>query len=300
MRYVAGMDGGGTKTALAIASERGEAVHRFVSGPINYNGQDEESIRRSFREMFAEIERVCGGLANCARLCIGAAGVSHPTVVSRMTELVRSCGYEGGLIIAGDHETALRGAHESPHGIILIAGTGSICFGRNEAGAEHRTGGCGYLIDDEGSGYSIGRELLSAVVRAGDGRLPPTAITSLVFKRLGIDSVRQVIGFAHDKTTNKKDIAALASLLPEACALGDDAARAIVRKSADALLELVVPVAEKLELGGGRLALAGSVLLRNDDIREALLARLKREYPAMAAYPAKQEASWGAVLMALE
>lgn len=299
MGYVAGMDGGGTKTALTIADERGEAVHRFVSGPINFNGQDEASIRRSFEEMFAEIGRVCGGLANCARICIGAAGVSNPTVVSRMTELVRSCGYEGGLIIAGDHETALRGAHESPHGMILIAGTGSICFGRNAAGAEHRAGGCGYLIDDEGSGYSIGRELLSAVVRANDGRLPPTAITSLVYERLGIDSVRQVIGFAHDKTTNKKDIAALAPLLSEACALGDAAAAAIVRKSAAALRELVAPVAEKLNLQGGNLALAGSVLLRNDEVRAELLGLLNRDFPDMIVYPAKQEASWGAVLMAM-
>ncbi|MFB9279081.1 BadF/BadG/BcrA/BcrD ATPase family protein [Cohnella cellulosilytica] len=297
---MAGMDGGGTKTALTIANERGEAVHRFVSGPINFNGQDEASVRGSFAEMFAEIGRACGGLANCARICIGAAGVSHPTVVARMTELARSCGYEGELIIVGDHETALRGAHESPHGMILIAGTGSICFGRNEAGAEHRAGGCGHLIDDEGSGYSIGRELLSAVVRANDGRLPPTAITALVYGRLGIASVRQAIGFAHDKTTNKKDIAALAPLLSEACALGDAAALAIVRKSAEALRELVAPVAEKLELRRGNLALAGGVLLCSAEVRTELTGLLQRDYPGMQAYPAKRDAAWGAVLTALE
>lgn len=299
MRYVAGMDGGGTKTALTVADERGEAVHRFVSGPINFNGQDEASIRVSFEMMFAEIGRACGGLENCARICIGAAGVSNPTVVSKMSELVRACGYGGELILVGDHETALRGAHESPHGMILIAGTGSICFGRNEAESEHRAGGCGYLIDDEGSGYSIGRDLLSAVVRAHDGRLPPTAITGLVYERLGIGTVRQVIGFAHDPSTNKKDIAGLAPLLSEACALKDAAAMAIVRKSAEALRELVVPVAEKLDLRGGNLALAGSVLLRNAEVRTELLGLLKREYPDMNVYSAKREASWGAVLMAM-
>jgi len=300
MSYVAGMDGGGTKTALTIADERGERVHDFVSGPINFNGQDEESIRRSFSEMFEEIDRACGGMENCVRLCIGAAGVSNPAVASRLTEFARGCGYEGELLVVGDHETALRGAHESPHGMILIAGTGSICFGRNEAGQEHRTGGCGYLIDDEGSGYSIGRDLLSAVVRANDGRIRPTAITALVYERLQADSVRQLIGFAHDKRTNKKDIAALAPLLSEACAQGDAAALAIARKSAESLRELVAPVAEKLSLQGGNLALAGSVLLRNDNVRSELLTLLKRDYPEMKVYPAKKEASWGAVLMALK
>ncbi|TVX97392.1 N-acetylglucosamine kinase [Cohnella terricola] len=300
MGYVAGMDGGGTKTALTIANERGEEVYRFVSGPINFNGQDEESIRLSFEEMFAEIARVCGGLANCSSICIGAAGVSNPAVASRITELVRSFDYEGRLIIAGDHETALRGAHESSNGIILIAGTGSICYGRNEAGAEHRAGGCGHLIDDEGSGYSIGRELLSAVVRANDGRLPPTAITSLVYERLGVNTVRQVIGFAHDKKTNKKDIAALAPLLSDACELGDAAALAIVRKSAEALREVVSPVVERLSLQSGHLALAGSVLLRNEEVRAELLSLLSRDYPELSVYFAKREAAWGAVLMALE
>ncbi|WP_229263624.1 N-acetylglucosamine kinase [Cohnella cholangitidis] len=258
MRYVAGMDGGGTKTAVIIADERGTEVHAFNSGPINYNGQDEESIRRSFAEMFETICRVCGGLEHCAQLCIGAAGVSNPAVVSRLTSLARECGYRGGILVTGDHETALRGALDSPYGIILIAGTGSICYGMNESGLTHRAGGCGYLIDDEGSGYSIGRELAAAVARANDGRIPPTAITGLVYGRLGIDSVRELVGFVHDKRTNKKDIAALAPLLSEACALGDEAALAIARRSAEALCELVHPVVERLGQRSGNLAWPGA------------------------------------------
>jgi len=300
MKYVAGLDGGGTKTAVTIADERGTPVHSFVSGPMNYNGENETNIRRSFEEMFGTIGRFAGGLGNCSAVCIGAAGISNPEVAPRLTSLVRSCGYEGTLRIVGDQETALRGAHESAEGIILIAGTGSICYGRNAAGADHRAGGCGYLLDDEGSGYSIGRELLSAVVRAGDGRLPPTAITELVHDKLQTESVRQLIAFAHDPKTNKRDVAALAPLLSEACDAGDAAALAIARKSAEALRELVVPVADKLGLQSGRLALAGSVLLRNDHVRSGLLALLAESYPKLTVYPAKKDASWGAVLMALD
>lgn len=299
MKYVAGMDGGGTKTAVTVADENGRTIRAFTSGAINYNGQDEESIRNSFHEIMAVIGDACGGLEHCACICVGAAGVSNPDVHDRIVADVRSSGYEGDLTITGDHETALRGALESSFGMILIAGTGSICFGRNESGLIYRAGGCGHLIDDEGSGYSIGRELLTAVAKANDGRIPPTAITGLVYERLRVETVRELIGFAHDKSTNKKDIAALAPLLSAACEMGDETAFGIVSKSAASLLELVIPVAEMLSMQEGKLALSGSVLLKNDYVRNAFEELLNHRYPKMRGIPALEDTSKGAVIMAL-
>jgi len=300
-KFVAGLDGGGTKTAVAIADESGAVVRAFTSGPINFNGNDEAAIRGSFEEIMRMIGEVCGGLDRCAQICIGAAGVSNPAVTARLTSHVRNCGYPGGLHITGDHETALHGALDDPYGrgIILIAGTGSICYGRNEVGLTHRAGGYGYLIDDEGSGYSIGRDLLAAVVRAEDGRAPETAIAALVYERLQVRTVREIVGFVYDKKTGKKEIAALAPILSEACALGDQAAMEIVDKSARSLVELAVPVVRKLSLQEGVLAMAGSVLLKNDEIRNAFGERLKREYPGLSCIAAKKDAASGAVLMAL-
>lgn len=299
LRYVAGLDGGGTKTAVTVADEKGVAVHAFTSGAINYNGQDEASIRSSLREIFETIAKVCGGLDRCAQVCIGAAGVSNPTVITRLEASVRACGHQGGLLITGDQETALCGAHDSEYGIILIAGTGSICYGKNESGRSHRTGGCGHLIDDEGSGYSIGRELISALVRAHDGRIPATPITGMVYEQLQLESVQQIIGFVYDKRTNKKDIAALAPILSHACALGDEAALSIAKKSACSLFELVIPVVEKLSLQAGTLAMAGSVLLNNTYVQTAFADMLIQRYPDLKCITAKKDASHGAVLMAL-
>lgn len=300
MRFVAGWDGGGTKTAVVVADERGTEVLRFTAGPLNYNGQDEASIARNVRDMLARIGEACGGLAHCEQLCIGAAGVSHPAVVERLEVLIRSGGYAGGLRVTGDHETALYGAHDRPDGIILIAGTGSICYGRHASGSEHRTGGFGYLIDDEGSGYSIGRDLLAATVRAHDGRIAETAIAEMVYDRLGMTTVRELVGFVYDRGTNKKDIAAIAPVLTEACEAGDRVALEIASRNAAALAELVVPVAERLALQEGALAMAGSVLLNNAYVRSAFEAELARRYPAMACIEAKHDAVHGAVRMALD
>jgi N-acetylglucosamine kinase-like BadF-type ATPase len=298
-RYAAGLDGGGTKTAVTVVDENGLVVHTFTSGAINYNGQDGISIRNSFQEIFDTIARVCGGLDHCAQVCIGAAGISNPAVISRLQSNVRACGYEGRLFITGDQEVALCGAQDGEYGIILISGTGSICYGKNEHGLSHRTGGYGHLIDDEGSGYSIGRELLAALVRAHDGRLPETAITEMVYERLQLESVQQIIGFVHDKRTNKQDIAALAPILSDACALGDKAALTIANKSASSLYEMVVPVVENLSLQEGNLAMAGSVLLKNTFVQKTFVEMLKQSYPDLHCITAKKDASSGAALMAL-
>ncbi|WNR45722.1 N-acetylglucosamine kinase [Paenibacillus roseipurpureus] len=298
-KFAVGLDGGGTKTAVTIVDESGNVVHSFTSGAINYNGQDEASVGASLEEIFRTIASVCGGLMHCAQVCIGAAGVSNPTVKTRLESSVRACGYEGGLLITGDQDTALCGAHNAELGIILIAGTGSICYGKNERGDTHRAGGYGYLIDDEGSGYSIGRDLLAALVRAHDGRLSETVIASMVYEQLGMTSIQQVIGFVYDKQTNKKDIAALAPILSKACELGDKAALAIAENSAHSLLELVVPVAEKLAMQDGILAIAGSVLLKNNFIQKAFIEGLKGRFPAMTCITPKRDAASGAAQMAL-
>ncbi|MGZ9583296.1 N-acetylglucosamine kinase [Paenibacillus marinisediminis] len=299
-RYVAGIDGGGTKTAVTVADIHGVVVRTFTSGAINYNGTDEAIIHRHVKDIVNTIASICGDLDRCEHICIGTAGISNPMVRDRLTSLIRTCGYRGGLLLKGDHETALYGAHESEYGIILIAGTGSICLGHNESGQIHRTGGCGHLIDDEGSGYSIGRDLISAVVRSNDGRIPETVITRMVYDQLQLESVQQLIGFVYDKGTQKKDIAALAPILSEACAKGDPAALKIANQSAHALYELAFPVIEALSLQRGDLAIAGSALLNNGYVRTAFIDLLMQNYPDIHCLTPKKDASYGAVLMALK
>jgi len=299
MRYVAGVDGGGTKTAVTVMDETGRTIKTFASGGINYNGRDEAEVRGHLAEIVTMLDEACGGLASCVQLVVGAAGVSNPTVPGRLTAALRESGYGGGIHIVGDHETALFGALEREHGMILIAGTGSICFGRSESGAVHRTGGFGHLIDDEGSGYSIGRDVLSAVVRSHDGRAPATALAELTYAKLGIGSVAEIVGFVYDRRTGKQDIAALAPLLSEACALGDEAALRIAQHTAAELVQLVLPVAERLTLVDGELAMAGSVLLRSEHVREAFVARLRESCPGVRAIAPRRDASAGAALMAL-
>jgi len=298
MGFVVGIDGGGTKTAVAIAYENGELLKQFHVGAINYNGGDAETIAASFQQMFDMIKASCGSLDQLHQVVIGAAGISNPQVSIRLEQNVRAQGYDGPVYITGDQETALYGAQDAMEGIILIAGTGSICFGVNRHGEMHRTGGFGHLIDDEGSGYSIGRQLLAMLVQAEDGRLASSIIPAMVYEQLELRTVQEIIGFVYGKQTTKKDIAALAPIMTKACELGDTYALKLAKSTAESLHELLIPVIEKLKLHNSKVAISGSVLQKSPFVYSALERKLAETYPHVKLILPIKDAAYGAVLMA--
>lgn len=297
--FAVGLDGGGTKTTVTVMDAEGRIVREFTADGINYNGRKEAEVEQALHSICAELAAVCGGLGHIRHLVIGAAGISNPAIPGRLTAAVRSRGYTGPLRIIGDHEAALHGAFGGGPGMLLIAGTGSVCFGRSAAGETGRAGGFGHLIDDEGSGYSIGRRLLSAAVRAWDGREPPTVISRLLQERHQLSGPGEIVGFTYGPATGKKEIASLAPILEEACCLGDAAALAIAEASAAALVELVAALADRLGLTAGPLTLSGSVLLCNPYVRSAFDRQLAEALP-MQLVPPRLHAAAGAAAMALE
>ncbi|MBQ9198398.1 MAG: ATPase, partial [Clostridia bacterium] len=158
--YYCGWDGGGSSTKVFLLPEEGAACQTQGFGPLNPNGSTPGAVRQTVADCVQWMANQAGGLKGCGGLVIGIAGVSNLYVAQLLENAVRECGYHGNLRLLGDQEIALAGAIDGP-GAILIAGTGSICFGRDKAGHTFRAGGFGYLIDDAGSGYAIGRDILA-------------------------------------------------------------------------------------------------------------------------------------------
>lgn len=298
--FVIGLDGGGTKTEVVVCDLQGNVLSQFKSGAINVNGETVSNVESNLKYIFEKIFSETGPSSECACTCAGAAGISNALARETLKAAIASSGYSGRLIISGDHQTALHGALGKDVGIILIAGTGSICYGRNRYGIEHRTGGFGYLIDDEGSGYAIGRDMLSAIVRAYDGRGEATVLTDIVFSQLEINSVGELISYIYGKEINKRDIARLAPNLAGACTNGDSAAMAISHKCSDELFKLVKPVVEKLDLYSGEIALSGSILTKDRYIGNTLTEKVSQEFPGLKCVCPKAGAAHGAAMMALE
>ena len=133
---IAGIDGGGTHTRLELRTSDNRLLERLEFGPFNLNAIGEAAFRGRMQEVFA----ASGNMADCEKLCVGGAGISNPDVGRILSEELERAGFSGKWKLCGDQEIALRGAMDGP-GLAVIAGTGSICFGKNAAGATARSGG---------------------------------------------------------------------------------------------------------------------------------------------------------------
>jgi N-acetylglucosamine kinase-like BadF-type ATPase len=205
-------------------------------------------------------------------------------------------GYTGPCKLAADYETAFYGAHGGGPGLVLIAGTGAVCYGMNEAGHGHRCGGWGHIFDDEGSGYALGRDVLAAVAQALDGRAASTLLTDLLFAAWNLRSLPDLVSRVYSPETNKRDIAALAPLCVQAAAQGDPAAQGILDRAAEALRRLLRATGNVLGLPQGPAALMGGLMAPGSPLRAALAQALASDGAALVEPQA--DAARGAAMMA--
>jgi N-acetylglucosamine kinase-like BadF-type ATPase len=113
-------------------------------------------------------------------VCAGIAGAGRRSVVRRVMVFLTEEFPAALTQVATDYEVALESAAGSGLGVVLIAGTGSVAFGRNAAGETARAGGYGPWIGDEGSAFDIGRRAVSAVDRSRDTDAPVTMLAEMI------------------------------------------------------------------------------------------------------------------------
>ena len=289
--FIAGIDGGGTHTRIEVRDMENQLLRRGEFGPFNINSIGEQAFHALLREVFAW----CGGMANCARLCVGAAGISNPKVAQILAQELESAGFTGKWYLCGDQEIALRGAMDGP-GVVVIAGTGSICFGKNEAGLTARSGGYGHLIDDGGSGYALGRDIFSSAVRCLDGRVADSGILQAVCDRLGTGP-EGIVPFVYSPETDKAAIARFALIALEQAQQGDREALQILRREAGELARMVAAVQSRLKIPHCRIALLGGLITGENPYRQAVVDTLSTLGSVVSA---QRNALWGAAQMAWE
>jgi glucosamine kinase len=150
----------------------------------------------------------------------------------------------GAVRIVSDGEIALHGAFGGGAGVLLIAGTGSVAYGRGPDGRVARCGGWGMIVGDEGSGFAIGRAALAASLRAVDGRGPPTVLLERLLHLLKLDGPRGIPPWAG--RADKAKVAALATHVIAAAEEGDTVARDLLRHEAADLAVHAEALADRL------------------------------------------------------
>lgn len=302
MQYVIGIDGGGTKTLLKISDLKGNLLAVCEGGPTNINSMDKEYVSDGIKKLINEgVGKIHESTENCRCLCIGAAGVDRQEDKKIMADIIRGAGIKNEIVVTNDAETALYGGVLGDEGIIIISGTGSICFGRNRDGQTSRAGGWGHIIGDEGSGYDIGKRALISIARSHDGRDKETLLTEMVLEYLNLNSPEDLIDFVYRSSAGKKEIADIAKVVDEAFKLGDRTAEQILKACAEELYICTLPVIKNLGFSDKAVPMAvnGSVLVKNEYVFGEFSNYINTAYPLINITKMKNDAAWGAVLISL-
>src|SRR5205814_4597970 len=204
-------DAGGTKTVCFLADGQGTIVSEGRGAGANLQSSGELAVEKVLHEA---MEEAIGDRAiTPAAICLGIAGVDREDEARTVRAIMRRIGYKSRVLVVNDALIALvAGARDEP-GVVIIAGTGSIVYGRNAAGEAARAGGWGHIIGDEGSGYWIGREALAAVMRAADGRGPDTRLAAQVLEYFNVADESRLPRIVYDREMPRMSVAALGPIV---------------------------------------------------------------------------------------
>jgi glucosamine kinase len=232
-RYLAGVDGGGTKTVAALADEHGNELIRRTGPAGLVDPRDPAAAAAVVAALVRDAAREAGLPDAPAVLCAGLAGVGNHREREAVRGALAASGVAGRVEIVTDGQVALEGALGGGAGILMIAGTGSVAYGRGPDGRVERCGGWGMMVGDEGSGFAIGRAGLVAALCSVDGRGPETRLLPLFLELLGVDDPHGIPPWAGRAA--KAEIAALASRVIVTATEGDPVALEVVRTEAERL-----------------------------------------------------------------
>jgi N-acetylglucosamine kinase-like BadF-type ATPase len=297
--HVLGIDSGGTKTVCLLADERGSILSEGRGPGANLHTAGELSVEKVLHEVMEEAIGDRG--ITPAAICLGIAGVDRDDEARTVRAIMRRIGQRSRVVVVNDALIALvAGAGDAP-GIVIIAGTGSIVYGKNQAGDAARAGGWGHMIGDEGSGYWIGREALAAVMRGADGRGPSTGLTEDVLDHFSIADVSRLPRIVYDREQPRMSVAAIGPLVQRASEQGDAVATRILERAADELVLGVRSVATRLEMRGDSFTcyLAGGVFRAVPWLAQELPRRLDEVAPRCQVEVLDREPAVGAVWLAL-
>ena len=286
--WVMGLDGGGSKSALAYANQDGEVVGPFLGPGISPFDQPHWS---EVLDALLTRHPAPGPLRHAT---LGLPGYGEDArITARQEEVIRLL-VPIPASVMNDVELAFYGAFEGGIGALLLSGTGSMVWA-SDGSRSVRAGGCGEGFGDEGSGYWIGREALSIATQTLDGRLNAQEFTRALLRQLGMpvsppeDEQRALISWYYRQEHARSAVAALAGTVDALAQRGDMEAQALLERAADLLVRHVQAARVRLGRPGLPWSYAGGVM-HSGLLRAAVTARL-----GVSPQPPALPPVWGAL-----
>jgi glucosamine kinase len=263
VQTVIGVDIGGSKTH-GIRAVDGRPVAEAVAGSANLAAVGVAEAGRQLDAVFTQL-----GTRGVTAVCAGAAGADGTESIAAITRLIADRAPGARVSVVHDARLVLA-AEGLDAGAALIAGTGSVAWGRSVDGTEARAGGWGHLLGDEGSGYRVALDAVRHALDRMDAGAPADPLTTALLEGCGLADRTELIDFVYVRQ-DRRYWAERAAVVTGLAAQGDPAAAAIVDTAADALAALATRVL-------GRLGLPGPVVLGGGfAVHQPLLQRAVRE-----------------------
>ena len=297
--HVLGIDAGGIKTVCLLADERGHVIAESRGGGANLQAAGELEAEKILHRVMDEA--IGDRDIRPAAICLGMAGVDREDDAEVVRGLMRRIGFKTRTLVVNDALIALvAGAGDRP-GVVVVSGTGSIAYGRDARDRAARSGGWGYLLGDEGSGFWIGRAALTSVAREFDGRGPRTLLTDMVLSEMGLASPPQLIHAIYVRGLHRYAIASITPIVQRAAERGDAVAADILERAAVELTAAAASVILQLGMRGEAFPtiLGGGVFRGVPLLTGKVAARLAEIAPRSEVRQLTAEPALGAVTLAL-
>lgn len=298
-----GVDGGGTKTQAVLFDEEKNVIGEAFAGASNpLRVGVENAVNNISQAINAACDQANKSRGDVVAATFGLAGVRRADLRQRICERLAELLKIKAVDVVTDAEIALFGTTLGKAGVVVIAGTGSICYGRNASGETAISGGWGPLAGDEGGGANIARRGLQAIAKASDGRGETTRLSEAGADYFRASSPENLLVAIYTPQMDNTKIAGFARLVVETAQAGDRVAVEILREAGLELGLAVNAVVEKLELQNKKIPIGrvGSIFRAGDLITDSLLETVHNFAPqAYLADPLLQPAS-AAAQMAFE
>lgn len=301
MKYLIGLDGGGTKTTCVLAKDTLETVYECTGGSSAFLISGTETVAETILNLITECkEKAEINYNQIAAVVLGSTGAGRILDAKKLEEAILTLAQKKNIplkeiFICSDALIALEGAFSGRPGGILIAGTGSIMYGKDSKGKFFQVGGFGRFIGDEGSGYVIGKKGVTAVARSFDGRGPNTLLTNLLQVMVPIQTMQDIVTQVY---TNKFDLASFAPQVIQAAEQGDTVAVNILKEEVAELILHIKAMKKKLLTQKMEVALIGGILSSDNAFSKMFRQQVKEFHPEITLKDPENPPAYGALLMA--
>lgn len=228
--YFLGVDGGGSKTTAVVFNEKGEFICSACGESINYYSVGLESARLAMKNITDNLR-----IKNFRCAVIGMSALNERATDEETARFCSGIINSEQIIMDSDLFVALEAMDISGECAAIISGTGSMAVCRNSDGTISHTGGWGYILGDEGSGYTIGLDGIKSAIRAAENCAPETALLSECLEYFSINNIYELIDLYYEKKVSRKKTAAFARIVSKCCENGDEVAKAILENEAKQL-----------------------------------------------------------------